>query len=62
MPEKHIVVYDEHAETVENALDAVDGDPELPDVSRGRGRAAEDEIPAGEALAKVAEAYTGWSA
>jgi len=49
-------------ETIENALDAVDADDELPDVSRGRGPPRVDEVSTGEALAIVAEAYTGWSA
>jgi len=54
-------VPDDAVETVENALDAVDGDPDLPNVDRTRGRTAEDEVSTGHALAIVAEAYTGWS-
>ena len=38
---------DEDAETVENALDAVDADPELPDVDRDRGRPGDGEISMG---------------
>ena len=55
-------VPDEHVTTVENALDAVDDDPELPDVDRGRGRPGDGEISTGGAVALIAEAYTGWSA
>jgi len=49
------------AETIENAIEAVDGDPELPDVDRTRGHVAPGHVSTGEALAIVAEAYTGWS-
>jgi len=49
-------------DTVANALDAVDADDDLPDVSRGRGAPAAGEVSTGEALAIIAAAYTGWSA
>ncbi|PSP38273.1 hypothetical protein BRC71_06260 [Halobacteriales archaeon QH_7_65_31] len=62
MSRKRLNLREEHARTVENALDAVDADEELPDVDRGRGRTSEGEISTGEAVALIAEAYTGWSA
>ena len=49
-------------ETLENALDAVDADAELPDVDRDRGRSGDGEVSMGGAVALIAEAYTGWSA
>lgn len=58
---KHYAVPDECVPTVENALDAVDGDDELPDVSRGRGRPGPNEVSTGRALGFIAEAFTGWS-
>jgi hypothetical protein len=58
---KSITVPDEHVPTVENALDAVDGDPDLPDVDRSRGRTPEGKVSTGRAVAIVAEAFTGWS-
>lgn len=58
---KQYAVPDEHVETVENALDAVDGDPNLPDVDRSRGRTGDGKVSTGRAVAIVAEAYTGWS-
>ena len=54
-------VPDDDVETVENALEAVNGDDELPDVSRTRGRPGAGEISTGRALAIIAEAFTGWS-
>lgn len=61
MRRKTIIVRGDDVATVMNALDAVDGDPDLPDVSRGRGRPEEGEVSTGVALALVAEAFTGWS-
>jgi hypothetical protein len=55
---KTYTVPDEHVPTVENALDA---DDELPTVDRSRGRTPEGAISTGDALAEVAEAFTGWS-
>jgi hypothetical protein len=34
-------------ETLENALDAIDADAELPDVDRGRGRSGDGEVSTG---------------
>jgi uncharacterized protein YoaH (UPF0181 family) len=48
--------------TVENAIAAVDNDPQLPDVDRTRGPTSEGHVSTGEALALVAQAYTGWEA
>ena len=59
---KTYTVPDEHVPTVENALDAVDADDELPTVDRSRGRTPEGAISTGDALAEVAEAFTGWLA
>jgi hypothetical protein len=47
MSRKHLSLSGEHARTVENALDAVDADPELPDVDRGRGRSGDGEVSTG---------------
>jgi hypothetical protein len=52
-------VNDRQQKAVENAIDAIDGDPDEPDVDRSRGRAPEGSITVGEALARVAAAYTG---
>jgi len=57
---KQYNIPDEHVDTVENAIDAVD-DLEDVDVDRSRGRCSDGEVSTGEALAIVAEAYTGWS-
>jgi len=58
---KQYAVPDGEVETVENTLDAVDGDPDLPNVSRSPGRTADGEVSTGDALAIVCEAFTGWS-
>ena len=50
------------AETVENALTAINEDDELPDIDRTRGPTAEGMVSTGAAVALLAEAYTGWSA
>jgi hypothetical protein len=58
---KTYTVPDDHVPTIKNALDAVDGDDDLPNVDRSRGRTPQGYISTGDALALVAEAYTGWS-
>ena len=60
MTSKTYTVTDDDVETIENAIDAVD-ELEDVDVDRSRGRTSAGWISTGEALAKIAEAYTGWS-
>jgi hypothetical protein len=59
---KNYAVDGDQEATIENALDALDEDPDEPDVDRTRGRSGAGEISTGEALARIAAAYTGWSA
>jgi len=54
------IIPDEHVETIENAIDAVD-DLEDVEVNRSPGRLADGQVSKGEALAMICEAYTGWS-
>lgn len=49
------------AATIENGIQAVD-DLEAVDVRRRPGRTTDGEITQAEAIAELAEAYTGWSA
>lgn len=57
---KQYAVRDEDVATVENAIDALE-DLEDVDVDRSRGRPGDGSISTGEALARICEAYTGWS-
>jgi len=58
---KSYAVDDDQEATIENAIDALDEDCSEPDVDRSRGRSGDGKISTGEALARIAEAYTGWS-
>jgi len=54
IPEKDV-------ETVENAIDAFDAREDII-VDRSQGRPVGGSISSGEVLARICEAYTGWSA
>lgn len=57
---KRYTIPDAEVATVENAIDALEDELEV-DVDRSRGRPGGGAIGTGEALARICEAYTGWS-
>jgi hypothetical protein len=62
MSEMNLTVRDQQrARTVENALEAAAADLGG-ELDQSRGRPGEGAVSTNEALEKVAEAYTGWSA